>query len=138
MPAIFVGSLLLLVIGGFGFTRAERADDAQAPRPHTEEKAGRLILHAVAAKTGLPMEGVSVHYNGSSGEKPLGGTVTTGKDGAATIDYRAGSSVSMLEITATTPGHVPIFIRWDRFGKPATIPASKELRFEPGRRSEVS
>ena len=49
-----------------------------------------------------------------------------------TIEYPAGAKVSMFEVTATAPGHVPIFIRWDRFGKPATIPAIKELRFEPG------
>ena len=33
MPAIFVGSVLLVLIGGFGFTRAEQAGRRRPPRP---------------------------------------------------------------------------------------------------------
>ena len=59
-------------------------------------------------------------------------TIATDKDGTGTIDYPSGSQVLRFEIRATAPGHVPIFIRWDRFGQPVKIPGFKELRFEPG------
>jgi beta-lactamase regulating signal transducer with metallopeptidase domain/peroxiredoxin len=156
MPAICAGSLLLVLIGGFGFTRAEQVADSKAsaraqtepaavpgsrgatsragdvPKPVDQPEAGRITLRAVAAQTGRPMEGVSVSYDGSFAEKHQKGTVATGKDGTVPIEYPSGSKVLMLEITATAPGHVPIFIRWDRFGNPVKIPPFQELRFERG------
>ena len=78
MPAMLVGSLLLVLIGGFGVARAEQ-DAASGPRhqpanpqspPTTQEaaeraiqnKAGRLVLLAVAAETDEPIDGVSIEY----------------------------------------------------------------------------
>ena len=156
MPAIFVGSVLLVLIGGFGVTRAEPGADGgilaqarseragvldakaetsgagDAPRPADQAETASIRLRAVAAQTGRTIEGVSVSYIGSFGGKELKGTVTTDPDGAVTIDYPSSSKVLMLELTATRTGYVPIFIRWDRFGKPVKIPPFKELRFEGG------
>ncbi len=136
MPVLFVGSVLLVLIGGFGFSRAEQAvataKVGDAGSPADEPTAGELTLRAISAETNKPLEGVSVSYNGSFGGKHLKKTVGTGKDGTVTIEYPAGSKVSMLEITATAPGFVPVFMRWDRFGKPVKIPVAQDLRFERG------
>ena len=69
MPAIFVGSVLLVLIGGFGFTRAEQAA-GDRPRPSNADKTrgpehgGKLTLRAVSAETNEPIEGVSIEYHG--------------------------------------------------------------------------
>ena len=136
MPVLFVGSVLLVLIGGFGFTRAEpaaaTAKVGDATSPAAEQTAGKLTLRAISAETNEPLDGVSVTYNGSFGEAHLEATVATGRDGTVTIEYPSASKVLVLEITATKNRYVPIFMRWDRFGKPAEIPTFQELRFEAG------
>ena len=72
LPAFFVGSVLLVVIGGFGFTRAEQAAQqvsqtepakaGEAAKPAAEKAARRLTLRAVSADTNDPIEGVSIEY----------------------------------------------------------------------------
>ena len=57
--ALFMVTVLLVFIGGFGFTRAEQAAAApkatDAAAPADPKPAGRLTLRAVAAETGLPI-----------------------------------------------------------------------------------
>jgi beta-lactamase regulating signal transducer with metallopeptidase domain/peroxiredoxin len=142
MPAVLVGSLLLVVIGGFGFTRAE--DTASAPRdeppkasnvikPVSQVRAGKLKVRAIAAETGLPIEGMSIAYRRN---RPDGtnekGAVTTGKDGTATIDYPPSFKTGYFEITASKPKFVPHYLLWDDQRHPLELPVEKELRFEPG------
>jgi beta-lactamase regulating signal transducer with metallopeptidase domain/peroxiredoxin/protocatechuate 3,4-dioxygenase beta subunit len=135
--ALCVGSILLVLIGGFGFTRAEQsaatsaADDVA--RPADEKTAERLTLRAVSAATNEPIEGVSIANRRS---RPDGtnqkGTVTTGKDGMATIDYPPSFKTGYFEITARKPKHVPIYLLWDDKRHPLELPLTKELRFEQG------
>ena len=54
------------------------------------------------AETNEPIEGVSIAYRRSRPDgKNQKGTVTTGKDGMATIDYPASFKTGYFEITAT-------------------------------------
>jgi beta-lactamase regulating signal transducer with metallopeptidase domain/thiol-disulfide isomerase/thioredoxin len=150
MPAFFVGSVLLVLIGGFGFTRAEQAAPApraesakadstpkasDAAKPEDRTMAGKLTLRAVAAETNEPIEGVSIAYvrrNRSDGKNQTKGTVTTGKDGMATIEYPPSFKTGFIAITARKPKLVPIYLLWDDERHPLDLPTAKELRFEPG------
>jgi beta-lactamase regulating signal transducer with metallopeptidase domain/thiol-disulfide isomerase/thioredoxin len=136
IPAIFIGSALLVLIGGFGFSRAEQAavtsKAIDVAKPTDEKTEGKMTLRVVSADANEPMEGVAITYNGFFGEKRVERTVATGQDGTVTIEFPSAPKASMLEITASAPGHVPIFNRWDRFGKPVKIPVFQDLRFERG------
>jgi len=147
MLALFVCSLLLLPIAGLGFTRAERAAPGPsaeqatagsvpkadaAAKPANEQAAGKLTLRAVAAKTGEPIEGVSIEYLCVSGDKRQEATIFTGEDGTAVIEWAPGAVVRRLWLTASEPNYVPIHILWDDERHPVELPEVKELRFEPG------
>ena len=125
-----------MLIGGFGFTRAEQAasplEASDTAKPADENTARGLTLRAVAAESGQPIEGLSITFEGVFGDQPQKGSVQTGKDGMAKIAYSSGSIVKSLGITAIMPKRVPIFIHWDRSGQPVHLPASKELRLQPG------
>ena len=118
MPALFVVGVLVVLIGGFGFTRAEQAPSTatagDSNTPVDQKLPGRLTLRAVAADTGQPIEGVSITYRRN---RPDGtnekGTVTTGKDGVATIDYPPDFKPGYFEITAKKPKLVPVHVFWD-------------------------
>ncbi len=137
VPAFLVGSLLLVLIGGFGFTRAEQA----APTPRTGDtakpadptRAGKMTIRAVSVETREPIEGVSiVHRRSRPDGKNEKATVATGKDGTATIEYPPSFKTGYFEITARTPRLVPIYLLWDDKRHPLHLPSTKELRFEPG------
>jgi len=138
VPALLTGGLILLLIGGFGFTRAEQAETAQAPktdgpaRPSDLKKVGKLTLRAVSAETNEPIEGVSIEYWVRMGEKIQEATITTGADGTAVIGWPAEATVHVVGITATMPKLVPIHMRWDDQRQPLKLPDVKELRFETG------
>jgi beta-lactamase regulating signal transducer with metallopeptidase domain/thiol-disulfide isomerase/thioredoxin/protocatechuate 3,4-dioxygenase beta subunit len=137
VPALLAGGLLSVLIAGFGFTHAERAakpadGTEQAARSAAEQTPGKLTVRAVEAATDQPIQGVSIDYWGRFNETKHKGTVATGKDGRATIDYPPNAHIEYFEITARKPGLVPICIRCDDRRHPLELPASKELRFEPG------
>ena len=116
VPAMLAGSLLLVLIGGFGVTRAEQ-DPAFGPRrqpantqspPITDEaaeraiekKAGRLVLRAVAAETNEPIHGVSIEYTIRIDDgKFLKATVNTGEDGSTAIEWPAAATVHRFWFT---------------------------------------
>ncbi len=127
MPALLVGGMLLVLIGGVGFTRTEAADDPPAP-----QDSGKLTLRAVAATTDRPIEGVSIEYRGRIDGKDRKGTAATGKDGLAKIEYPPGVPIESFEITARKAGFAPICFVWDNERHPVAMPPSKNLRFEPG------
>ena len=149
MPAMLVESLLVVLIGGFGVTRAEQLP-ASGPRhqpanpqspPMAQEgaerairnKAGRLVLRAVAAETNDPIDGVSIEYLIRIGDgKFLEATVNTGEDGSTAIEWPAAATVHKFWLTARAPKRVPIHVIWDEERHPIQLPAQKELRFEPG------
>jgi beta-lactamase regulating signal transducer with metallopeptidase domain len=148
-PAMLVGSLLLVLIGGFGITRADqdpasgptyKPADAESPPMNQEateraiqNKAGRLVLRAVAAETNDLIDGVSIDYTIRIDDgRFLEATVNTGEDGSTAIEWPAAATVHKLWFTARAPKRVPIHVIWDDDGHPIKLPAQKELRFEPG------
>jgi beta-lactamase regulating signal transducer with metallopeptidase domain/thiol-disulfide isomerase/thioredoxin len=136
MPALSAGSVLLVLIGGFGFTRAEQSaaplEAGDTAKPADQNTARELTLRAVAAETGQPIAGLTIAFEGIFGDQPRKGSVQTGTDGTATIAYSSGSRVKSLGITVSMPKRVPIFIHWDRSGQPVHLPASRELRLALG------
>ncbi len=138
LPASAAGAMLLVLIGGFGITRAQvlkaspaaGADDP--PRAAAPIEAGRLVLRAVEAATGEPIDGVSIEYQGRFNGNWRRGTVTAGEDGTAAIEWAAGERVDELRIIARKPKLVPIRIAWDGKRHPIPSAATRELRFEPG------
>ena len=95
-------------------------------------KEGRIVLRTVEAATGEPIDGVSIEYSGRFDGNLRQETVTTDEDGSATISWAPGARIDQLWITARKPKYVPIFILWDGERRPIRLPASKELRLEPG------
>ena len=134
MPALLVGGVLLVLIGGFGFTRAEQAaaPAGQAADPPRQQSSGKMTLRAVAAATNQPVEGVSIEYYSRFDGKYKEGTVATGKDGLATIDYPPNSRIESFQIIARKARLVPIDIVWTNQSHPVALPTLKELRFDPG------
>jgi protocatechuate 3,4-dioxygenase beta subunit len=130
--------VILLLIGGFGFTHAEQAKAGSAPQagnaapPSDQKKAGKLTLRAVATETNEPIEGVPISYWIRMGEKVQEATVTTGEDGTAVIEWPSEVTAHALAISASMPKLVPIHMRWDDERHPLKLPDGKELRFETG------
>ena len=92
-----------------------------------------MTLRAVLAETKEPIEGVSIAYRRNRPDgKNEKGTVTTGKDGIATIEYPPSFKTGYFEITARKPKLVPVYLLWDDKRHPLDLPSTKELRFEPG------
>ncbi len=139
MPALFVGALILVLIGGFGVSRAgqDAAKPAPkaaepAPQPVAPSKESRIVLRTVEAATGEPIDGVSIKSSGRFDGNLRQEIVTTDEDGTAAISWAHGVRIDQLWITARRPKYVPVFILWDGERRPIRLPASKELRLEPG------
>ncbi len=134
MPALLVGGVLLVLIGGIGFTRAEQAADpaGQAADHPRQQSSGKMTLRAVAAATNQPVEGVSIEYHSRFDGKYQEGKVATGKDGLATIDYPPNSRIESFWIIARKARLVPVAIVWTDQSHPVELPTLKELRFDPG------
>jgi protocatechuate 3,4-dioxygenase beta subunit len=124
----------VVLVGGVAFSRTERSgDDNKAmAKSETEKKEGKLTVRAVSAETNEPIAGVSVDYWVRSGEKIQEATILTGEDGTATIEWAADATVNTLGLTARAPKLVPVHMLWDDQRHPISLPATKELRFEPG------
>ncbi len=134
MPALVAGGMLLVLIGGFGITRAQQAPTpiAQAADPPRQPASGKMTLRAVAAATHQPVEGVSIEISGRFDGKYQEETVATGKDGLATFDYPPNARIESLWVIARKAGLVPVAIVWMDQNHPVELPALKELRFVPG------
>ena len=138
---ISFASLVVALVGGFGFTRAEQAVISQRtepamvspkPKPADEKANGKLTIRAVTAETKEPIEGVSIEYWVRSGERVHEATIFTAEDGTATMEWALGATVNTIGLTARAPKLVPVDILWDDQRHPIKLPETKELRFEPG------
>ena len=138
LPALLAAGVILVLIGGFGLTRAERAQAVQANKTESsaqakdQKKVGKLTLRAVSAETNQSIEGVSIEYWVRMGENVQEATITTGEDGTAVIEWPADATVHVVGLTATMPKLVPIHMRFDDQRQPLKLPEVKELQFETG------
>ena len=135
--ALFVAGGFVVLIGGLGYTRAEQAASTphagDAAKPADEKMAGKMTLRAVMAETNEPIERVSIAFRRN---RPDGtnekGTVTTGKDGTATIYYPTNFKSGYFETHRQQAEAAPLNLLWDDKRHPLQIPLAKELRFESG------
>ncbi|MHB1556653.1 MAG: carboxypeptidase regulatory-like domain-containing protein [Isosphaeraceae bacterium] len=137
LPAMALGGLLLVLIGGFGVTRAAqdpKAARAKAtPEVHDPDvSAGRIVLRAVEGATGEPIGGASIEFLLYIGGVAQKSTASTAEDGTATIEWKAGAKVERLHVTARAAGFAPVMVVWSRDRHPKGLPAEKLLRFERG------
>ena len=95
--------------------------------------AGTLTLRAVAAATNEPIEGVSIEYRGAASTgRTRDGTVTTGKDGMATIEYPPSVKTGSFRSPPASRSSCPSTSSGTTSGIRWNCRPMKELRFEPG------
>jgi RNA polymerase sigma factor (sigma-70 family) len=92
----------------------------------------RLSLRVLSAKTGEPLDGVSVSWELQGEGEPRKGTVTTGKEGTASIVWNLGIAIRFLYLNVKKPGYVGLFLHWDDRNHAISVPESQEARLEPG------
>jgi thiol-disulfide isomerase/thioredoxin/protocatechuate 3,4-dioxygenase beta subunit len=86
----------------------------------------------LSAKTGKPLDSVSVSYWLWAEGKDLKGTVTTSKEGTAKIEWAAGIAVHGLRLNVKRPTYVGMEFTWVGGGDAISLPESHEARLEPG------
>jgi hypothetical protein len=92
----------------------------------------RLSLRVLSAKTGEPLDGVSVSWVLRAEGEPRKETVTTGKDGTASIKWRTGITIRLLSLNVKKRGYIAQFLYWDGRNHAISLPKSQEARLEPG------
>jgi RNA polymerase sigma factor (sigma-70 family) len=110
-----------------GVANAAPAKDATKPA-----SSHRLSLRVLSAKTGEPLDGVSVSWELRGEGQPREGTVTTGKEGTASIEWPPGIAIGFLSLNFKKTGYVPLFLYWDDRNHAISLPESQEARLEPG------
>jgi RNA polymerase sigma factor (sigma-70 family) len=108
---------------------ANAAPDNDATKPASSH---RLSLRVLNAKTGEPLDGVSVRWELRGEGKPLEETVTTGKEGTASIEWPPGIAIRFLYLNVKKPGYVGLLLYWDDRNHAISLPESQEARLEPG------
>ena len=145
VPALLALGAVVILIGGFGITRADQpparkateanpgvanaAPDNDATKPASSH---RLSLRVLSAKTGEPLDGVSVSCELRGEGEPREETVTTGKEGTASIEWPPGITIRFLGLNVKKPGYVGLFLYWDDRNHAISLPESQEARLEPG------
>jgi peroxiredoxin len=108
---------------------AKVAPDKDATKPASSH---RLSLRVLSAKTGEPLEGVSVSCEISGEGEPRKETVMTGKEGTAAIEWPAGMTIRFLILNVKKPGYVKLSLHWDDRNHAISVPESQEARLELG------
>ncbi len=150
VPALLALGAAVILIGGFGITAPiSPAQDQPPARKATEAEPGvanadpgkdatqpasrhRLSLRVLSAKTGEPLDGVSVSCEIRGEGEPRKETVTTGKEGTASIEWPAGITIRFLCLNVKKPGYVGQFLYWDNRNHAISLPESQEARLELG------
>ena len=86
----------------------------------------------LSAKTGEPLDGVSVSCEIRGEGEPRKETVTTGKEGTASIEWPPGITIRFLGLNVKKPGYVGLFFYWDDRNHAISLPESQEARLELG------
>jgi len=145
VPALLALGAVVILIGGVGITVA----DQPPARKATEAELGvangdpgkdatqvgsshRLSLRVLSAKTGEPLDGVSVSCEIRGEGEPRKQTVTTGKEGTASIQWPQGITIRFLGLDLKKPGYVKLSVYWDDRNHAISLPELQEARLEPG------
>ncbi len=151
-PALLALSVIVILIGGLGIKGAEQSPaqkDQPPARKATEAElfvanaapensraqpasSHRLSLRVLRAKPGEPLDGVSVSSEIRGEGEPRKETVTTGKEGTASIEWPPGIAIHFLGLNLKKPGYVGLFLSWDDRDHAISLPESQEARLEPG------
>ena len=145
VPALLALGAVVILIGGSGITGSDQpparkateaelralnaAPDNDATQPALSH---RLSLRVLSAKTGEPLDGVSVSCQIRGEGEPREETVTTGKEGTATIEWPAGITIHSLGLNVKKPGYVGMFYVWNDRYHAIALPESQEARLELG------
>jgi beta-lactamase regulating signal transducer with metallopeptidase domain/thiol-disulfide isomerase/thioredoxin/protocatechuate 3,4-dioxygenase beta subunit len=108
---------------------ANAAPDKGATKPASSH---RLSLRVLSAKTDEPLEQVSVSCDIRGEGETRKETVTTGKDGTASIEWPPGMPMRFVGLDVKKPGYVGLFLYWDNRNHAISLPESHEARLEPG------
>jgi beta-lactamase regulating signal transducer with metallopeptidase domain/thiol-disulfide isomerase/thioredoxin/protocatechuate 3,4-dioxygenase beta subunit len=145
LPPLLALSAVVILIGGCGIT----GSDQPPARKATEADLGvasagpdtgatqlapsrRLSLRVLSAKTGEPLDGVSVSSEIRGEGEPRKQSVTTGKEGTASIEWPPGIPMRFVGLDVKKPGYVGLFLYWDNRNHAISLPESHEARLEPG------
>jgi beta-lactamase regulating signal transducer with metallopeptidase domain/peroxiredoxin len=144
-PALLALVAAVILIGGLGITVADQpparkatevepgvanaAPDKDATQPALRH---RLSLRVLSAKTGEPLEAVSVSCEIRGEGEPRKETVTTGKEGTAAIEWPAGTIIRFLSLNVKKPGYVGLSLFWGDRNHAISVPESHEARLELG------
>jgi beta-lactamase regulating signal transducer with metallopeptidase domain len=145
VPALLALVAAVILIGGSGITGADQppprkapeadravvnaAPDKDAAQPASNH---RLSVRVLSAKTGDPLDGVSVSCEIRGEGEPRKESVTTGKEGTAAIEWPAGITIRVLTLDVKKPGYARLWLYWDRRNQAISLPESQEARLEPG------
>jgi beta-lactamase regulating signal transducer with metallopeptidase domain/protocatechuate 3,4-dioxygenase beta subunit len=144
-PALLALGAVVILIGGSGI----KGSDQPPARMATEAELGianaaadkgatqsasshRLSLRVLSAKTGEPLDGVSVSSEIRGEGEPRKQTVSTGKEGTASIEWPPGITVRFVGLDVKKPGYVKLSLYWDDRNHAISLPESHEARLEPG------
>ena len=108
---------------------ANAAPDKDATQPASSH---RLSLRVLSAKTGEPLDGVSVSWELRGEGEPRTETVTTGKEGTASIEWPSGITIRFVGLNLKKHGYVGQFFHWVDRNHAISLPESQEARLEPG------
>jgi RNA polymerase sigma factor (sigma-70 family) len=110
-----------------GLANAEPDNDATKPA-----SSHRLSLRVLSAKTGEPLDGVSVSWELRGEGEPRKETVTTGKEGTASIEWPPGIAIRFVSLNVKKTGYVGLCFHWDDRKHAILLPESREARLELG------
>jgi beta-lactamase regulating signal transducer with metallopeptidase domain/protocatechuate 3,4-dioxygenase beta subunit len=151
-PALLALGGVVILVGAFGFTGADQPPartDQPPARKATEANPGvanatpdkavtqpasthRLSLRVLSAKTGEPLDRVSVSWEIRGEGQPHKDTVKTGKEGAAVIEWPARITIRFVGLNVKKAGYVGLALYWTDRNHDISLPESQEARLEPG------
>ncbi len=145
VPALLVLGAVVIFIGAFGITGpdqppARKATEAELAAanatPGNDATPAalrhRLSLRVLSAKTGEPLDGVSVSCEIRGEGEPRKETVTTGKGGTASIVWFSRITTRFVGLNVKKPGYVGQSLFWHSRNHAISLPESREVRLELG------
>jgi beta-lactamase regulating signal transducer with metallopeptidase domain/thiol-disulfide isomerase/thioredoxin len=129
--AVTVFATTCIFLGALAITRsAAQTPNDQSPTKSTEEQ--QLVIRAIEDKSGKALSNVEIELHGTIGGKRIRDKRTTQADGTAVYQWKAGARVNDFWFTAKKSPFVPINYWWMGDHENVELPATLDLRFQPG------